>query len=1043
MTAEVGGSTSAGGKGLIALFARHPVAANLLMICMLVSGLFSLDKLNRQFFPDFELDYITVRTLWPGASAEDVERSVTVPIEQALRHLDGVREMTSTSSRGLSTVLIEYEEATDMGLALNQVRQFVSNVSHLPTDAETPVVQKVTRHESVATLILSGDVEREALRPYAYRFERELLDRGISRVQFSGLPGQEIAIELDSRQIRQLGMSLPQLAERIASQSQDIAAGTVAESQAARALRGVQQKRSVEAFASLEVLTADGNKIALADIARIEQRIRDNQVEIFYQGRPAILMKLQRTRATDALLSARIMQDWLQQVRQQLPPTIHLRVFDERYSLIEQRINLLLKNGISGLVLVILILYVFLNGRVAFWVAVGIPTSFLGALAVLYWFGGTINMVSLFALIMALGIIVDDAIVVAEDSLAHYQAGEEAALAAEGGARRMLAPVVSSSLTTVAAFLPLMLISGTIGLILFDIPFVVICVIIASLIEGFFILPGHLRHSFVKHRRKTLSRVRRCLDRRFDAFREKRFRPWVVKALENRLTVLTIAFCSIVLAVSLVAFSQVKYQFFPQPESTVIFASVKFSAATPDAVVRDFALSMETQLEAAAHALSADEPLVVTSLVRLRTASFDGGRHFQQGGQYAMIQVELTEPDTRTVRNRTLIRAWRQRLAPPPGIEQLSISSPRGGPPGRDLDIFLSGKDATTLKAAAETLQRALRRFDGLDSIVDDLPYGRQQVLFRLTPLARAAGLSITEVGRQLRAAFDGQRIQVFYDDHDEIEVRLRLAEAERGTLAALEYLPVYDAGGKAFALREIIDKDARPGVEILRHSNGRLGVHVTAEVDTEITNANEVLDALDEQVIPDLIRHYGVRVDYKGRAQEERETSGDMKQGAVLALLMIYIILAWVFASYRWPLAVMIIIPFGLVGAIFGHWLLGYDLTILSQFGMFGLSGIVINDAIILVTFYKQLRARGVAVNQALVEASCLRLRAVLLTSLTTIAGLTPLLFETSLQARFLIPMATSISFGLAASTLLVLFLVPVLLSFIEAWRPGRVKSG
>ena len=1020
--------------GIIHLFAQHRVASNLLMAMMIILGAYSLDRLNKQFFPNFALDYISVRVVWPGASAEDVERSITVPLEQALRTLDGAKEMTSTSARSLSVIVIEYEENSDMGIALDEVKQFVSNIRHLPSDAEDPEVTKIARYEAVATIILTADGELEELRPLAYEFERELLDSGIARVNFSGMPEQEIAIEVSAQQVQQLGLSLNQIGNHIVNQSQDIPAGTVAESEAAREVRGLQRKRDVQAFASLDLLsTADGQKLTLDDIAEIQLRPKENQVEIFHDGKPAILMNLQRTENTDALKAAEIMQEWLDRKFGTIPPSVQLLVFDEKYSLIQQRIDLLLKNGISGLVLVLAILYIFLNGRVAFWVAVGIPTSFMGALAVLYLFGGSINMISLFALIMTLGIIVDDAIVVGEDALTHYQYGENSLMAAEGGATRMLAPVISSSLTTIAAFLPLMMVSGIIGHILFDIPFVVICVIIASLIESFLILPGHLRHSFHKNQHRKNSEIRQKLEDGFNRFRDNFFRPLITRAVNHRGTTLTIAICSLALAVSLLVFGQVKFQFFPQPESTVIIASVKFAAGTPPDQVLAFAQQMEDKLKQTDEALREDRSLITAALLRINTASFDGGRNYQSGNQYAMLQVELLQPDERDVRNEQLIENWESRLHLPAGIEQLSISSPRGGPPGKDLDIFLSGADAITLKHAAEELIYVLNSYDGLSNILDDMPYGRQQYIFELTPLAQSAGLTIAEVGRQLRTALDGQLLQIFYDINEEIEVRIMLPSEERKFQGILETMPIITPSGQALSLNNVVNLSSQQGLELLRHTNAKLGVHVTAEVNAKKTNANEVLKKLQESTIPDILQKYGLQVDYKGKAEEERETTSDMKQGGILALVMIYIILAWVFASYSWPLAVMTIIPFGICGAIFGHWLLGIDLTILSQFGIFGLSGIVINDSIILVTFYKQLRAKGLEVREALIESACLRLRAVMLTSLTTIAGLTPLLFETSLQAQFLIPMAVSISFGLGFATLLVLFVVPVLLSYIE----------
>jgi len=488
-----------------------------------------------------------------------------------------------------------------------------------------------------------------------------------------------------------------------------------------------------------------------------------------------------------------------------------------------------------------------------------------------------------------------------------------------------------------------------------------------------------------------------------------------------------------VLAVSMVIFGQVKFHFFPQPESTVVIASVKFSAGTPPEQVSAFAQQMEQRLQETDAALKQDSSLIKAAVLQINTASFDGGRNFQSGNQYAMLKVELLQPDERDVRNTAIIKDWESRLELPAGVEQLSISSPRGGPPGLDIDVFFSGQDAITLKHAAEELTSALKSYDGVSNVLDDLPYGRQQYIFELTPLAQSAGLTITDVGRQLRAALDGQLLQIFYDSDEEIEVRIMLPAKERKFQSILETLPIITPTGQRVLLSNAVSLTSQQGLEILRHTDAKMGVHITAEVNAKVSNAKEVLAGLQESIIPDIINKYSLQVSYRGRAEEERETGSDMKQGGLLALVMIYIILAWVFASYTWPLAVMLVIPFGITGAIFGHWLTNIDLTILSQFGMFGLSGIVINDSIILVTFYKQLRSRGMAVREALIESSCLRLRAVLLTSLTTIAGLTPLLFETSLQAQFLIPMATSISFGLGFATLLVLFIVPVLLSYIE----------
>jgi len=1027
---------------MIGRFAQHKVAANLLMIIMLLAGVIGLSKLNTQFFPTFELEYITVRVIWPGATAEDIARSVTTPLEQELKNLDFVKEMRSISSRGFGNIILEYEEGTEMGLALDQVKEYVSLVRNLPSEAEQPIISKVVRNEDIATLILTSNSSLEELRPLAYQFERELLAQGIAKVDFTGLPQQEISIQVSSENIENLKLSLPQIGQLIVNQSQDIPAGTSSKNEVARELRSLEQRRTDHGFRELALLTSHTTQgttqrstqhLKLDDIAKVERRAKDQQVEVFYKGNPAILMKVLRTENSDTLKSANILHNWLDTTIPQLAQGTKLHAFNETYVLVEERIDLLLKNGLGGLVLVIGILFIFLNGRVAFWVACGIPISFMGTLAVLYMVGGSINMVSLFALIMALGIIVDDAIVVGEDALTHYITGESSLQAAEGGARRMFIPVVSSSLTTIAAFLPLMMVSGIIGNILGAIPLVIICVIFASLIESFLILPGHLRHSFHRSHHKKPGPFRTKLDNAFNQFRDTRFRPLVTLAMENRLTTVLIAVCALALAISLIASGRIQFTFFPSPDNKVLIASVKFSAGTPPEKVRAFGDEMQEQLWNTNNKLKIDEDLLVHSILRINTATFDGGRNYSSGEQYASIHAELTSPDLRPVTNSEFVAAWEAAMDAPDGVELLSVSSPKGGPPGKDIDIFLSGIEPSRLKEAAEELSIKLKSYSGVSNIQDDLPYGKLQYIYELTPLGHALGLSVADVGSQLRAAFDGRLLQIFYDKNEEIEVRITLPDEERNRYSTLETFPIITPDGNSAPLSNIVKLNNRRGLELLRHTGGQLGIHVTSEVNAAVNNANEILGDMEKNYFPDLVSRYGLNIDLKGKAEEQKETGNDMKNGALIALALIYLILAWVFGSYTWPFAIMVAIPFGLTGAVFGHALLNIDLTILSMFGFFGLSGIVINDAIILVTFYQELRAKGLAIKQAVIDAACLRLRAVLLTSLTTIAGLTPLLFETSLQAQFLIPMAVSISFGLAFATLLVLIVIPVILSLIE----------
>lgn len=1045
MSATAGSDTSARHHSdLLGLFANHKVAANLLMLVLIVAGIFALSRLNAQFFPNFELEYVQVRTLWTAASPEDIEDGITNPIELALRNLNGVKKMTSTSATGISVITLEYNEGTDMGAALDQVTEKVRGVRSLPADAQQPDVLRLYRREPIARILLVGSDSLQELRPLARRVEQELLERGIDEVEITGLPKQEISVEVPQQRLLELGLTLEQLGQRLARASQDRPAGLVGRDDSARQLRTLEQRRDELGFEQLLIdassgtgggdpgsLSAGARRLLLGDIATVKRRAINGEVTVEYQGRAAVELRALRDQSGDSLKSAQVLNDWVADARPRLPPGVELVVFDQSWELLAGRIDLLLKNGLGGLLLVVVILFLFLNGRVAFWVAIGIPVSFLATLGILWLIGGSINMISLFGMIMALGVIVDDAIVVGEDALTHYQTGENPLQAAEGGARRMLAPVISSSLTTVAAFLPLLTVGGIIGNILFDIPLVVICVIVASLLECFLILPGHLQHSFRRLGHVQPQGFRKRFDKGFERFRDQRFRPALRLALGNRFLSLSLVLAAMIVAVGLVAGGRIGFSFFPGIEGNIVNVNVAFVSGTPKARVDAFMTHLQDTLRETDEALGGN--LVRVAMVRHNLGKFADGRSSTRGQQLASMFVELTPSESRSVRNETLIDAWKARVIPPAGVERFTVVSRKGGPPGRDVEVRLFNAAPGVLKQASLELQQALGAIDGVSAIEDDMPWGPQQLVIRLGPRGEALGLNADLLGRQLRAAFDGYLAEIYTIGADEVEVRVGLPRQERDRLGVLQDLNIILPNGKAVAFGSVASLHAQQGFDVLRHTNAARTVTIYGDVNSHVTKDNIVRQQLASDVLPRLADRYNLEYSFEGRAADQRETTRDMKTGGLYALLMIYIVLAWVFGSWGWPLIVMVAIPFGLVGAIVGHWLLGIDLTILSMFGFFGLSGIVVNDSIILVVFYRQLRESGVERMEAIETAASLRLRAVLLTSLTTIAGLTPLLFETSLQAQFLIPMAVTISFGLAFSTLLVLFVIPVILSIYE----------
>ncbi|HCH23934.1 MAG TPA: acriflavin resistance protein [Oceanospirillaceae bacterium] len=1018
-------------QSFIKLFANHKVAPNLLMLLMFLAGGYGLLKLNKQFFPTFAIDVVNVQVIWSGASAEEVQTSITIPLEQQLKSTADVTKIYSNTRRGSVNVTLEVDSSADFTEVTNAIKQRVDTLSGLPADAETPTVEQIARYDPVGTILLTTDGPLEELIGIARQAEEELLSDGVSKILFLGLPSREIAIQVTNGTLHELGLSMQTMAGLIGNQSSDVMAGTAGKDDGSKQLRAIGKLTDVQSFEQLPLLTNNtAQLVRLGDVAEISLRPEADQPSLSYHGKPAIEMTILRSPNDDTLVMAEVMTNWANMARETYPQGVDVVVYSEQWLLLKQRIMLLINNGATGLLLVVGLLFLFLNSRVAFWVAMGIPASLLAAWGVMHLLGGSINMISLFGMIMALGIIVDDAIVVGEDTLTHVQRGEPSLQAALGGARRMLGPVTASSLTTIAAFLPLLLVGGPVGDILADIPIVVICVIIVSLVECFLILPGHLNHALESRAKRKVSKWRQKFDGGFENFKNNFFRPAVTFAVNFRMATFAVAIAALVIAVSVIVGGRLQFTFFPATDGDTIRASVQFSAGTDKQRVAEYLASVETALLEAEAELGGN-------LVRER-ASYYGSNVISKDGlssrdQIAYLRVEMDSTSLRPISNAEFINAWQSRVPNQPGLEKFIIDEPEGGPPGKAIEANITGASAEVMKAVSLEMQVALKSFAGVKNIDDNLPFGMEQLVYKLTPQAETLGLTTADIGRQLRNAFDGIKIQSFFEGSDEIDVRLMLSDADRNNLTSLYASPIILHNGSTVPLMELVTFTSRRGIDKFRSQDGRLMVTTYADVDIGTTNANAVISDLEADIVPQLENKYGVNIEFGGAKANEQETIGDMIIGLGLALILIYIVLAWVFASYSWPLAVMFTIPFGLTGAVLGHVVMDINLTILSLFGLFGLSGIVINNSIVLLSFYKEHREQGMAPQEAIIEAACQRLRAVILTSSTTIAGLTPILFEESLQAQFLIPMATSIVFGLALGTFLILFVVPSIVIMLE----------
>ena len=1023
---ELAGDTGPG--GLLSFFTRHRTAANLVMLIMFLAGAVGLGRMNTQFFPDFGLDFVLVNVPWPGASASDVDANIVQPIDREVRFLDGVKNVISTSREGSANVLVEFEPGTDMQSALANVETAVAQVTTLPKDSEAPTIQRIVRYDTIGRLLLSGPIDETELKRLAKLVRDRLIQRGIDRVDLFGARDEEILVDVRPEVLRALDLSIADIASRIVATSQDLPSGDTSGA-VEKQIRSIGLVEDASGVAAIEVVArANGEKGKVGDIATVRDTFDSDGNTAWQRGNFAISMNVQRATTADALKTAKVMRDAVAELRAEMPPGVSLTLYNESAKLIEGRINLLVTNGIGGLIIVLLVLFVFLNTRVALWVAVGIPTALFGAMGVMLLTGQSINMVSLFGMILVLGIVVDDAIVVGEHAEMQRSRGLPSLQASELGAQRMAAPVLASILTTIAAFLPMFLVGDVIGTIIRAIPMVVVAALVCSLIECFLVLPGHLRHALAGDPTKML-RARVAFNRGFDRFRDHWFRALVRAALRRRYTAIATAIAVLIIAVGLIAGGRVGFTFFPTPEVDVVFGNVKLVPGSSRESVREALLKIEAAAYETEAALSPGKPLIVASVANVGThLGADGPGGVARGQTYGSLFLQLTESEERDVRTPAFVAAWKKRLPQIADVETLSFPPVGAGPPGREIDIRLFGGEPAVLKQAGGEVLALVASYPGISDLEDTLPYGKQELILSLTPAGRALGFTTQSVGRQVRDAYEGAIAKRFARGDEEVLVRVRL-DANMLEDQALDDLYLRSPSGAEVPLGEVVTTTTQRGFATIRRQDGFREIAIAGEVDETLTTSQKVLGALEPK-IEAIAAKYGLQYRFAGKAEEQAQTFGDMKIGALTGLALIYIVLAWVFGSYWLPLAVMSIIPFGMIGVSFGHFLMGYDLTFLSMVGMLGLSGILVNDSIVLISTIDGKIREGLPLYDAIEQGTCERLRAVLLTSLTTIGGLAPLIFETSVQAQFLIPMAITIVFGLAIATALVLVVVPSLVA-------------
>ena len=1023
-------------SGFLKFFVEHKTAANIIMILMIVVGLLSIGRLNKQFFPDFDIEVVAVTIDWPGATAEEIDQNIVQLLEPELRPISGVKKVTSKSIEGNARTQVEFVYGHDMQKGRTDIETAVSRIN-FPEKAEKPKIILGEFFDTVTRIVLSGELPLSELRIKSKKLKEKLLNSGVDKVDILGLPEEEILIEISQLEVAKLKLSLNEISKLIKSETQDVSGGSFADG--SLRVRTIGEKRLVETFKKLELKnSSSGARILLGDVANIKSSIKKRSILKFMDGKPAVEIWVRRSNTSDALKVSENVNEVIANSQDVIGKQINIHTYNTAANLIQERISLLVKNGLSGLCIVLAVLFLFLSRNTAIWVAFGIPIAFLATFGVMLVSGQTINMISLFGLIMALGIVVDDAIVVGEhSSYLKNKRNLDYNKAPIVAATRMSMPVISAMLTTVAAFIPLFMVKGVIGEIIAAIPWVVCAVLVASLIECFLVLPAHLAH--YDRSSKDQSRFRQWFDKNFNSFQEGAFRKFVTATFNYRYITFMTAVGMFIISIGMMSGGRVLFSFFPTPEADIVIANFKMHSGTTKTQTTKMLDNLKVGLNKTASEFSSSPELIKfkMSTIGSRTSFSNDSTPSSIGSDLlGSMVVELKTADKREIRTKEFIKAWRKNIINEPGLDNLTIRAPSGGPPGRDLDVRFQGDDLKTLKLASNELINIARNIPGVSSLSDNLEFGIQEKNLRLSEKGQSVGFSIIGLGEQVRSAINGSIISLFPKGDEEVTVRLKLSEDEQNT-DMINDLRVISPRGSSFKLQEIaIINETLPFASINR-TNGFREVTILGDLFPEMMNTAQARNFLMERGLPEIAKKYNLSYRFDGKDLEQKETFADMGTGSIIGLLLIYFILAWVFKSWLRPFSIMIMIPFAFIGAVLGHYLLGLTMSILSMFALLALAGIVVNNSIILVsTIERRLedlrnqenrRANDdEIINEAIINGVVDRLRPVLLTSLTTIGGLSALMFEKSLQAQFLIPMAATIVFGLGITAFLVLVIVP-----------------
>ena len=1037
-------------NGMIAWFARNSVAANLLMLLIIVSGGIGVFSLRVESFPEFSLDMVEVQVRYLGAAPEEVEDAVCIPIEEAIQGLEGIKQITSTASEGLGSVMVEVEMGADTRKVLDDIKSSVDAIDTFPEQTEKPVIRQMVSRNHVIDVAISGSNDELTLKRIAERVRDDLSAMPqISQIELVSARPYEISIEVSEASLRRHNLTFDDVTRAVRQSSLDLPGGSVKSDSGEILLRTIGQAYRSEEFASLVLLTrSDGTRLRVGDVATVVDGFAETDQFARFDAQPSVMVSVFRSGEQSSTTLAELVIAYVERARTTVPDGIALTVWRNEAQIIGNRLSLMGRNGVVGFSLVFLMLSLFLGLRLALWISVGIPLSFLGSLMLMPSLGVTINEVSSFAFILVLGIVVDDAIIVGENIFRHQERHGEGLRGSIEGAQEISTPVVFAVLTTVAAFTPLMFVPGMMGNFLVVIPLVVIPCLLFSLLESLNVLPVHLSHIPKRGRPGPWRRFKSVFANGLSGFVHRVYRPSLDVCLRWRYLTAAVGVSTLIVTLGVVFAGRVTFIFFPTVDGDSITASLAMPQGTPVSVTSEAVRTLEvgaerlrreviettgTDIFRHAYAAVGDQP---------SASSGPGpGSGNVAASNVGEVTIELLPANERLFSSEQLGTRWRELTGPIPEAMSVSFEFTRMGA-GRDVDVMLVGPDIEELSAAASEIKTRLRGYEGVYDIADSFQAGNQEIQLDITPRAEALGLSLEDLGRQVRQAFYGEEAQRIQRGRDDIRVMVRYPAEHRRSLGNLEEMWIRTPDGVGVPFRQVADVQPGHGFASIKRVDRNRSVNVTASIDPGITSSGDVVGDLVNVVLPEVLARYpGVVYIFQGIQAEQQDAIGGLQVGFGVALLAIFALLAIPLKSYIQPLIIMSAIPFGLVGAIWGHIALGLEITLFSVLGLVALTGVVVNDSLVMVDFINRKSRLHPDLATAVREAGMTRFRPILLTSVTTFVGLAPLMIDRSFEAAFLVPMAVSLSFGVVFATCITLVLVPTWYLILEDVRRGAQR--